>query len=157
MSRIGARIPILAASGRKATRNDGNAIAMTEPMSACFRPYRSPIQPNSAPPTGRITNPAANVPNAASTEEVGSCAGKKCAPICGAKNPNSAKSYHSSMLPTTPAAMPRCTVFGVRNSWVMTLPGTIGGGIGIVVMGRRSGSRSYATRPARRLEPEAAS
>ena len=64
-----------------------------------------------------------------------------------AKNPKSAKSYHSSMLPTTPAAIPRCTVFGVRNSWVMTLPGTIGGGIGIVVIGRRSGSRSYATRP----------
>ena len=62
------------------------------------------------------------------------------------------------MLPTTPAAIPRCTVFGVRNSWVWTFPGTIGGGIGIVVIGMRSGSRSYVARGrARRPEPEAAS
>jgi len=115
-------------------------MAMTEPMSACFRPYRSPIQPNSAPPTGRITKPAANVPKAASVDEVGSCAGKKCAPIWRAKKPNRAKSYHSSMLPTIPATIPRCTVFGVRNSWVITFPGTMGGASGVMVM-RGLGSR----------------
>ena len=74
-----------------------------------------------------MRNPAANVPNAASSEAVGLLAGKKCAPICWAKNPNSAKSYHSSMLPTTPAMTPRRTARGVRNSCVTTPGGVIGG------------------------------
>ena len=63
-------------------KKEGNAIARTDQISACFRPKRSPTQPNSAPPTGRMRNPAAKVPNAASSEAVGSSAGKKCAPIC---------------------------------------------------------------------------
>src|SRR3954466_15466379 len=75
-----------------------------------------------------MRNPAAKVPKAARSDAVGSCAGKKCVPICWAKKPNRAKSYHSSMLPTTPAITPRRTARGVRNSWVMTP----GGGIGTV-------------------------
>ena len=109
-------------------KNEGNAIASTDQMSACFRPKRSPTQPNSAPPTGRMRNPAAKVPNAARSEAVGSSAGKKCAPISRAKKPKRAKSYHSSTLPTTPAMTPRRTAVGVRNSWVMTPGGVIGTG-----------------------------
>ncbi len=108
-------------------KNEGNAIAITDQTRACFRPYRSPTQPNSAPPTGRMMNPAAKVPKAASSEAVGSAAGKKCAPIWTAKKPNSAKSYHSRILPTTPAMTPRRTAAGVRNSCVITPGGVIGG------------------------------
>ena len=66
MSSTGASRPMLAASGRNATRKDGKAMAMTEPMSACFRPYRSPIQPNSAEPNRMPTRLALNTgPSAA--------------------------------------------------------------------------------------------
>src|SRR5688572_2164221 len=125
-SRTGAASPIVSAPGSTPMKKDGNAMARTDQISACFRPNRSPTQPNSAPPTGRITNPAAKVPNAASNEAVGFPAGKKCAPICWAKNPKRAKSYHSSMFPTTPATTPRRTARGVRNSWVITSGGVIG-------------------------------
>jgi hypothetical protein len=72
---------MLASLGSTPIRNEGKAIAITDQISACLRPNRSPTQPNRAPPIGRITNPAANVPNAASREAVGSSAGKKCVPI----------------------------------------------------------------------------
>jgi hypothetical protein len=119
-SRIGAARPMVAAPGRTPMKNEGNAIASTDQISACLRPKRSPTQPNSAPPIGRITKPAAKVPSAASSEAVGSPLGKKWAPIWTAKNPKSAKSYHSSMLPTTPAMTPRRIARGVRNSCVIT-------------------------------------
>ncbi len=54
-------------------KNDGNAIARTDHISACLRPNRSPTQPNSAPPIGRMRKPAAKVPKAARSEAVGLC------------------------------------------------------------------------------------
>jgi hypothetical protein len=66
-------------------------------------PNLSRTQPNRAPPKGRMTKPAADMPKAARSEAVGLPVGKKCAPICWAKKPNSTKSYPSSTLPATPA------------------------------------------------------
>jgi hypothetical protein len=40
--------------------------------------------------------------------------------MCCAKKPKRGKSYHSRMLPAAPAMMPRRTLTGQRNSWVMT-------------------------------------
>jgi hypothetical protein len=79
-----------------------------------------------------MMKPAAKVPKAARSEAVGLWAGKKCVPICRAKKPKSAKSYHSSTLPATPAMTPRRTARGVWNSWVITPGGMIGGTVVMV-------------------------
>ena len=54
--------PIVASLGRSPMKKEGRAIARTDHSSACLRPNLSPIQPNNAPPIGRMRNPAANVP-----------------------------------------------------------------------------------------------
>ena len=108
-------MPIVAVPGSTPMKKEGKAIAMTDQSSACLRPYRSPTQPNRAPPRGRMRKPAANVPKVARSEAVGLSAGKKCAPICWAKKPNSAKSYHSRTLPATPAMTPWRTAPGYET------------------------------------------
>jgi hypothetical protein len=77
----------------------------TEMSSAGLRPSLSPMRPKTTPPTGRAAKPMANTPNAASSDATGSSAGKKSAPMIGARYPYTAKSYHSSTLPTVPATM----------------------------------------------------
>ena len=130
--RIGAAIPIVSVLGNTPMKKEGNAIAITDQSSACLRPNLSPTQPNRAPPSGRMMKPAAKVPKAARSEAVGLWAGKKWAPICRAKKPKRAKSYHSSTLPATPAMTPRRTARGVWNSCVITPGGMIGGTVVMV-------------------------
>ena len=59
----------------------GTAIATTEIVSACLRPRRSPIWPNSSAPIGRIRKPAAKTPNASISDVALLCDGKKFSPI----------------------------------------------------------------------------
>ncbi len=63
----------------------GRSIAATDRVSAAERPMRSPTWPKIAPPIGRIMNPTANTPKAASTWATLSCSGKKARPIAAAK------------------------------------------------------------------------
>jgi len=125
-------MPMVSALGSTPMKNEGKAIAITDQSRACLRPNLSPTHPNSAPPSGRMMKPAAKVPKAARSEAVGLWAGKKCVPICWAKKPKRAKSYHSSTLPATPAMTPRRTARGVWNSCVITPGGVIGGPVVMV-------------------------
>ena len=54
----------------------GSAMAATDQRSALVRPKRSPIWPKRTPPSGRIRKPTPKTPKAASSEAVGSLAGK---------------------------------------------------------------------------------
>ena len=63
------------------------AISPTVTTSALRRPYRSPYQPITIAPTGRIRKPTANVAKLASSEATGSVEGKNARPIATAKNP----------------------------------------------------------------------
>ena len=65
----------------------GIAIRRTDSTNARFRPILSPIKPKMIPPIGLIKKPAANAPNEAIKETVGSSDGKKSLPMIGAKNP----------------------------------------------------------------------
>src|SRR6185436_13777955 len=62
--------------------------------------------------------------NAASSDTRGSAAGKKFAARIGAKNPYTAKSYHSSTLPITPAVTTRRSVHGVALVALASIPVT---------------------------------
>src|SRR5262245_46750421 len=55
------------------------------------------------PPSGRIAKPAKNATHVASSDAVGSAAGKNSLARTGAKMAYSEKSYHSITLPTVPA------------------------------------------------------
>src|SRR6476659_8129432 len=74
-SSAGAASPMVASLGSSPMQNDGRAMARTDQSSACLRPNLSPIWPKKAPPIGRMRNPAANVPYAASSDAVGLVAG----------------------------------------------------------------------------------
>ena len=65
----------------------GTAISRTDAVSAGLRPSRSPTYPKTTPPRGRTTKPEANTANVASSEAVGSSAGKKWRAMSGAKTP----------------------------------------------------------------------
>ncbi len=52
------------------------AMHKTDNCRARMRPMRSPMCPKIAAPTGRMRKPAANAPNAAISETVGSWEGK---------------------------------------------------------------------------------
>src|SRR6185295_18256636 len=80
--------------------------------------------PKIAAPTGRIRNPTANAANAASSDTRGSEDGKNFAARIGAKNPYTAKSYHSSTLPITPAVTTRRSVHGVALAARVSIPVT---------------------------------
>jgi len=73
---------------------DGTVMRIIENTNACFRPnIRSPISPNKIAPNGLIKKAARYTP-----KELISCSsfdddGKKLAPISGASNPYTAKSY----------------------------------------------------------------
>ena len=94
-------------------KKDGNAIARTDPISACFRPNRSPIQPNSAPPTGRMRKPAAKVPKAASSEDGRVAAPGRSARRSAGRRTRTARSRTTrACCRRRPATMPRRTVSG---------------------------------------------
>src|SRR6185503_7766027 len=78
--------------------------------------------PKIAAPTGRIKNPTANAPKAASSDTRGSAAGKNFAARIGAKKPYTAKSYHSSTLPITPAVTTRRNVHGAPLAARASIP-----------------------------------
>ena len=80
-------------------------IAITESWSARFLPCLSLNAPMARPPIGRTRNAAPNTRNVSSSAEF-KCffGGKNFVASSGARKPKSAKSYHSSALPTVVAA-----------------------------------------------------
>ena len=63
-----------------------NPIRLKDSIIAGLRPMRSAMRPMTRPPNGRVKKPTPNVASEASRLVVGSCEGKKHAPICVAKN-----------------------------------------------------------------------
>src|ERR1700722_5154980 len=76
--------------------------------STGLRPKRSPMMPNTTPPSGRTTKPTPNVRNASSVPVNGSLFGKKRSPNTNAAAvPYRKKSYHSSAEPILAARITR--------------------------------------------------
>jgi len=72
--------------------------------SVLRRPMRSPIIPNTMPPSGRATKPTANVASASSVAASGLPTTKNClSNTSTAHAANAKKSYHSSVVPTVQA------------------------------------------------------
>jgi hypothetical protein len=66
---------------------DGTAIACTEISSAMRRPMRSPMWPNSSPPSGRVTKATANTAYEATSDSRWFPSGKKFAANVAARKP----------------------------------------------------------------------
>src|ERR1700733_1553333 len=100
-SSTGASAPTWAAVGNAPIRLVAPPINTMVRARLRLRPIRSPIWPKTNPPTGRITNPTANVANASNVPSVEFCDGKKAwlntmvAAVAYRK-----KSYHSMVVPT---------------------------------------------------------
>ena len=124
-SSTGAAMPMVSLLGRTdGERRDGHREDRPYQRLLAAEPVADPAEQRSADRTHEEPRGEGAVGGEQRGRRV--TAGKKCAPICLAKNPNSAKSYHSSTLPTTPAITPRRTALGVRNSCVTTPGGDLG-------------------------------
>jgi hypothetical protein len=132
-SRHVARDPAIAYVGSNPMAAVAPLIAITESWSARFRPCRSLNAPMARPPTGRTRNAAPKTKNVSSSAEF-KCflGGKNFVASSGARKPKSAKSYHSSALPTVVAATTQTSrrVVGAaispvdcRSSWCRLLGG----------------------------------
>ena len=75
-SSTGARVPTWAAVGNAPIRAVAPPISSMVRARLRLRPIRSPIWPNTKPPTGRMTKPTANVANANNVPTVEVCDGK---------------------------------------------------------------------------------
>lgn len=75
---MGAATPIRPYVGSRPMQPVPTPIRTTVTSSIRRLPYLSPMWPNSAAPTGRATNPTANVANDANVPASGSSSGKNC-------------------------------------------------------------------------------
>ncbi len=76
----GAATPSVAYVGTQPTATVAQPVRSSEAKRTGRRPYRSPTWPKRTEPSGRATNPAAKVPNAARVPASGEKDGKKSGP-----------------------------------------------------------------------------